>query len=136
MCGSTSELTELGTGYWVLTHSARERNLCPSAFGPFGRLLHLTSGELLGHLLLRFLELPAGRGASAGASALGRFDRGLLDTLIEKSMSVRPLVGLRLRALRLTLGDERAGAALSTLGRGLLQSLAGGCVGVALSRLE
>ena len=67
---------------------------------------------------------------------MGRFDRGLLDTLIEKSMSVRPLVGLRLRALRLTLGDERAGATLSTLGRGLLQSLAGGCVGVALSRLE
>ena len=60
------------------------------------------SGKRLGHLLLRFLE-QGGRGASAAAPALGRFDRGFLETLIEKSMSVRPLVGLRLRALRLTL---------------------------------
>ena len=73
------------------------------------------SGKRLGHLLLRFLEL-GGRGASAAAPALGRFDRGFLETLIEKSMSVRPLVGLRLRALRLTLGDECAGAALSNRG--------------------
>ena len=74
------------------------------------------SGKRLGHLLLRFLELLGGRGASAAAPALGRFDRDSLETLIEKSMSVRPLVGLRLRALRLTLGDECAGAAMSNRG--------------------
>ena len=60
----------------------------------------------MGHLPLRFLELTGlgpRREAAVAASALGRLNRDLLGTLKEKSMSVRPLAGLRLRALRLRL---------------------------------